>query len=129
MKTLVKTVTPQEVKQLIKSISNIGTISNDDYGIIPLTDNTIEVNVNFNTIGKLEKFYLKAKSKSFKTNFGGNPYEQNSYMVIDADDYEIIVNAPLKSNGDKNWTAYRWNNINDNDKFKTYAPISIKLKA
>ncbi len=62
--------------------------------------------VKFTSKEKVVRFYDKVRKVAHKKNFGGNPFEANSYSLVMIEDKEFIIHPPIHSNGDRNWTSY-----------------------
>ena len=60
----------------------------------------------FNNTDQLTRFYRLCKKNAFMTNFGGNPFESNSFIEIKNKNGLLTVNAPVALNGDNNWYKY-----------------------
>ncbi|WP_339875237.1 hypothetical protein [Olleya marilimosa] len=57
---------------------------------------------------------------SNKLNFGGNPLESNSYIVIECENKTISIDSPTTYNGDKNWNSY-------NDKIRKMMCVTTQI--
>lgn len=62
--------------------------------------------ITFENTDQLNVFYEEVRNKAFRTNFGGNEYNNNSYIQIDKGNYILTVNAPKTDFGDSNWSKY-----------------------
>jgi hypothetical protein len=88
-------------------------------------DETAEHNIDtyrkeFKTKTDIHNFYVDARSKAILTNFGGDEYNNNSYIVIEnivksinpfTNKVELVkqiltVENPRAKNGDDNWYSY-----------------------
>ncbi|ERM82368.1 hypothetical protein P872_18395 [Rhodonellum psychrophilum GCM71 = DSM 17998] len=84
-------------KELIyNNLSNEEKLDNNNYCFIFSTRSKEEVN----------SIYEKIQELAYSTNFGGNPYENNSYMKFKYNGIKYHINSPKNSNGDKNWNSY-----------------------
>jgi len=104
-----------ELKFVIKNKDKIIDIT-DYSGIVVI------IQVQFDTISQMEERYVEWKKVAHTTNFGGNPFENNSYIEIEDGNYQVIVSSPKYINGDSNWYDYL---KKDNDNLKTIASISV----
>lgn len=104
----------KELKSIIKKHDNI----------IDVTQyvNEKQVRIVFGSISEMEERYDSWKSLAHSTNFGGNPYKNNSYMEIKEGKYLVVIYPPKYLNGDSNWTAYK---VNEIDYLHTIATISL----
>ena len=62
----------------------------------------------FSTKLQVVNWYNKVlKSEGvIKTNFGGNPFENHSFIVFKKNEETFVINSPIAKNGDNNWYSY-----------------------
>ena len=109
------------IKELRKELNSIIKIEDN---IIDVTkyDNEKLIQIKFDSISEMEARYDTWKTLAYSTNFGGNPYENNSYMKIEEEEYLVVIYPPKYINGDSNWFAYR---VGELDYLHTIAQISL----
>ena len=107
----------KELKSVIEKHDNIIDVM--QYG------NEKQLRIVFGSISEMEERYDSWKLLVHSKNFGGNPYENNSYMEIDEDNYLVVIYPPKYLNGDSNWTNYR---VDEWDYLYTIASMSLFKK-
>lgn len=111
----------QDIKKLRKELKLV--IEKHD-NIIDVTQygNEKLVQIKFESISEMEERYDSWKSLAHSANFTGNPYEKDSYMKIEEDNYLAVVYPPKFINGDTNWFDYK---VGDLDYLHTVALITL----
>ncbi len=58
---------------------------------------------------EVSDFYESVRNQDnvVQTNFGGNEFNNNSFIELNEDGKHILVNPPRAKNGDTNWYSYK----------------------
>ncbi|WP_275315255.1 hypothetical protein [Tenacibaculum bernardetii] len=111
----------KEIKKLRKELKLV-IGKHDNIIDVMKYGNEKQVQIKFDSISEMEARYDSWKTLVHSTNFVGNPYENNSYMKIEEEEYLVVIYPPKYINGDSNWTKYR---VDELDFLHTVATISF----
>lgn len=89
----------------MKTIKTQGKLTHQDSFKIDGVEQTQFI-YNYQSLNNMYDDYASWKRQAFKTNFNGNPLEQNSFICINDGNHKWLINPPVYANGDKDYRRY-----------------------